>query len=81
LIDKTDAFSRQVYEHETSMLKVLAHPNILTLVDSFETPEVYVIVTQYLAGGEMFDRLQELHHYTEQVFDVFCVRFFLFSDV
>jgi serine/threonine protein kinase len=71
LVNKSHPFGRQVYDHETNMLKMLAHPNILSWVDSFETPDHYVIATQYLAGGEMFDRLQELHHYTEQVFDVF----------
>jgi calcium-dependent protein kinase len=45
---------------------MLKHPNILEFVEAFESQYELVIVTQYLSGGEMFDRLQTLHHYDEK---------------
>ena len=60
------AIARQVFDHETALLKTLAHPNILRLVATFETSDEFVVATQFLQGGEMFDRLQKLHHYDEK---------------
>lgn len=35
------------------------HPNIAKLVDLFENSGYYFIVLEYLAGGDMFDYLEE----------------------
>jgi serine/threonine protein kinase len=67
LIPKSFKYCQLVYDHETSILKDLAHPNIVSLVDAFETQEDYVLVAKYLRGGAMMSRLRALHHYSERV--------------
>jgi hypothetical protein len=44
-----------------------------------QTPDDYVIVTQFLQGGEFFDRLQAMQHYSEKVgLILHLLRIFLF---
>ena len=40
------------------MLKMCQHPNIINLVDLFESSEYYYIVLDYMAGSDLFDYLQ-----------------------
>jgi serine/threonine protein kinase len=35
------------------------HPNIIKLVDFFETNEQYYIVLDYMKGGDLFDYLSK----------------------
>jgi serine/threonine protein kinase len=56
-----------VFLQEVAMLKRLNHPNIVSFIESFSTPAEYVIVNQYLSGGQLFGRLGELTVYNEQV--------------
>lgn len=42
------------------------HPNIITLYDVFESPTELYIVMEACMGGELFDRIKEQGHYSEQ---------------
>ncbi|KAF0703965.1 hypothetical protein AaE_015175 [Aphanomyces astaci] len=50
---------------EISILKQLSHPNIMSLHDVIEEPNVTYLVTEYIAGGELFDRIVEKTFYSE----------------
>ncbi|RHZ21438.1 hypothetical protein DYB37_008609 [Aphanomyces astaci] len=50
---------------EISILKQLSHPNIMSLHDVVEEPNVTYLVTEYIAGGELFDRIVEKTFYSE----------------
>mmetsp|Transcript_8338 Transcript_8338/g.14563 ORF Transcript_8338/g.14563 Transcript_8338/m.14563 type:complete len:426 (-) Transcript_8338:498-1775(-) len=51
---------------EISILNDLNHPHILRLYDTFATTDSYYLVTEYLDGGELFDRIVEKTVYTEK---------------
>jgi len=51
---------------EVSILNELRHPNIITLYDWFEDPKTYYIVTEYMQGGELFDRVVKKEFYSEE---------------
>jgi calcium/calmodulin-dependent protein kinase I len=53
-------------KQEVSILKRLRHPNIVKLVDFFEEPLTYIIVMEYIEGGELFDRIIQKNYYTEK---------------
>jgi calcium-dependent protein kinase len=44
-------------EHEIGLLKVLDHPNIVKLVETFEDKRTYYLVMELCIGGELFDRI------------------------
>ncbi|XP_013396622.1 probable serine/threonine-protein kinase fhkE [Lingula anatina] len=44
---------------EIEVMKQLQHPMLLQLVDAFEIEKHMLLVTEYIAGGELFDRVIE----------------------
>ena len=42
-------------------------PNVITLVDFFVEPKTLYVVQQLAEGGDVFDRLVQRQHYTEEV--------------
>jgi serine/threonine protein kinase len=82
LIPKKKPAAASFYEHEIQILKLLAHPQILPLIDAFECPDDYVVVTPFLSGGELFAKLRTIDHYDEQVnlssilFSIFLFQFY-----
>uniref|UniRef100_UPI00358E9C71 caM kinase-like vesicle-associated protein isoform X1 n=2 Tax=Myxine glutinosa TaxID=7769 RepID=UPI00358E9C71 len=57
---------REIARNEAHMLKMIKHPNVLQLVDSFETRTEYILITEYATGKEVFEWLLELGRYSEQ---------------
>ncbi|KAI9504789.1 Calcium/calmodulin-dependent protein kinase type I [Coemansia spiralis] len=59
---------QQVIRNEISILKRLSrkHPNILNLVDYFETQNNVYLVTELCTGGELFDHIRCRSGFTEQ---------------
>jgi len=51
---------------ETGLLYKLDHPNIIKFYAFFHEPPNYYIVTEYVGGGELFDRIVEKEVYSEQ---------------
>ena len=51
---------------ETSVLEELDHPNIIKMFDRFEETKSYYIVTEYMSGGELFDRIVKKEYYSEE---------------
>lgn len=48
----------ELQRNEIQILKICQHPNIIRLVDVFETFEEYYLVLEYLQGGDLFDYLK-----------------------
>lgn len=65
-LDKMDPQNAQMFEQEVQILRRLNHPNIVQFVDCYESLDDFIIVTQYLEGGEFFDSLQRMKHYSER---------------
>lgn len=51
---------------EISILNGLNYPHIIRLFDTFATVNSYYLVTEYLDGGELFDRIVDKSVYTEK---------------
>ena len=51
---------------EISILTELIHPSIMRLHDTFIDDEHYYLVTEYLSGGELFNRIAEKSTYIEK---------------
>jgi len=51
---------------EVVILKKLKHPNINTLIETFDTKNHLYMVLQLLTGGELFDRIVKKVCYTEE---------------
>ena len=47
----------EVLKREMEFLLRVQHPNICNVVDVFDTPEAFHIVTDYYSGGEVFERI------------------------
>ncbi|RKO88960.1 kinase-like domain-containing protein [Blyttiomyces helicus] len=43
------------HAQELDILKSVSHPNIVSLLDSFDTPAYHCLVLEYVPGGELFD--------------------------
>jgi len=67
-----------VYKHECSpeeqkkilkevdILKQLDHPNIIKIYEFFEDSKFMYIVMELAQGGELFDKIQNVHHFSEK---------------
>jgi len=59
----------QSYDHDAlkDEVKLLAckHPSIIRYVDFFDEPEYYFLLSEVVAGGELFDRICDKTTYTE----------------
>eukprot|EP00993_Chasmostoma_nieuportense_P000551 NODE_1506_length_1478_cov_28.091784_g1428_i0.p1 GENE.NODE_1506_length_1478_cov_28.091784_g1428_i0~~NODE_1506_length_1478_cov_28.091784_g1428_i0.p1 ORF type:complete len:425 (-),score=139.33 NODE_1506_length_1478_cov_28.091784_g1428_i0:102-1376(-) len=52
---------------EVGLLKRLQHQHIVEVKAVFETQELLLVVMELLSGGDLFDKIVELKHYTEGV--------------
>jgi len=52
--------------NEISVMKDLQHPLMLHLNDNFSTPASVVLELELVTGGELFKRIIQLKHYSEQ---------------
>ena len=48
----------ELQKREIEVLKLCQHPNIIRLLDVFESPEKIFIVLEYLEGGDLFTYMQ-----------------------
>ncbi|XP_061835915.1 caM kinase-like vesicle-associated, like [Nerophis lumbriciformis] len=57
---------RKAAKNEIMILKLVNHPNILQLIDTFETRKEYFIIQELATGGDVFDWIQDQGNYTEK---------------
>jgi len=62
LVKNTDQF-----KEEMAIMKLLDHPNIVRLYETFEDARNIYLVLELCTGGELFDRIVEAGNFTEQV--------------
>ncbi|RLN66317.1 hypothetical protein BBJ29_002593 [Phytophthora kernoviae] len=56
----------EAIKFEVSILQQMKHRHIMTLEEFFVEPEYYYLVTEFVSGGELFDRIVEKTFYTEK---------------
>lgn len=52
--------------NELKIMSIIDHPNIVRVYEYFECHNCVFIVMEYMSGGELFDRLVEVEHYSEK---------------
>jgi len=53
------------FKQEIAIMKLMDHPNIIKLYESFEDHRNIYLVMELSTGGELFDRIIEAGHFTE----------------
>jgi len=53
------------FKQEIAIMKMMDHPNIIKLYESFEDHRNIYLVMELSTGGELFDRIIESGHFTE----------------
>lgn len=48
---------RRKLEREVAVLRMVAHPNVMSLYDVYETSRYVFLILEYVPGGELFDHL------------------------
>ncbi|XP_023246836.1 titin homolog isoform X2 [Copidosoma floridanum] len=48
---------RQLVREEMKIMNMLRHPKLLRLTAAFESPKEIVMITEYISGGELFERV------------------------
>lgn len=64
--DLSDEDKEKLVE-EVTILKNLDHPNIVKVLEFYQNHKYFFIVTEYLDGGELFDRIMDSHAFTEEM--------------
>ena len=42
------------------------HPNIIKIIETYEDKKYFYIVTEFLEGGELFDKIMKSQHFSER---------------
>jgi len=53
------------FKQEIAIMKIMDHPNIIKLFESFEDHRNIYLVLELCTGGELFDRIIDSGHFTE----------------
>jgi len=64
-ISKAQMKNIERFKQEIAIMKMMDHPNIIKLFESFEDHRNIYLVMELCAGGELFDRIIESGHFTE----------------
>ena len=56
-IKKTNISDVESFRNEISILRSLDHPNIIKLLETWETDHICFLVTEVCEGGELFDHI------------------------
>ncbi|CAD8110398.1 unnamed protein product [Paramecium sonneborni] len=65
--DKILASQREKMIQEVNILKDLDHPNIVNIYELYQDERYYYLITEYLSGGELFDKIQQRKNLNESM--------------
>lgn len=67
IVNKLNLTSKQLRNitQEISIMKQINHPNILKLLDSYESFSNYFLVLEFINGGEIFNKIIEFTYFSE----------------
>jgi calcium-dependent protein kinase len=64
-ISKQQMKNLERFQQEIAIMKMMDHPNIIKLYETFEDHKNIYLVMELCNGGELFDRIIEAGHFTE----------------
>ncbi|XP_053323402.1 serine/threonine-protein kinase DCLK3 [Spea bombifrons] len=66
IIDKSKLKGKEyIIDNEVRIIKCLSHPNIVRLLDNYETETEIYLIMEYIKGGDLFDAITESVKFTE----------------
>ncbi|XP_041100855.1 serine/threonine-protein kinase DCLK3-like isoform X2 [Polyodon spathula] len=66
IIDKAKLKGKEhMIENEISIIKSLSHPNIVRLLEEYETESEIYLIMEFVHGGDLFDAITESVKFTE----------------
>jgi len=65
-ISKHEVKSFERFRQEISIMKLLDHPNIIKLYETYEDARNIYLIMELCVGGELFERIVEQKHMTEE---------------
>merc|ERR1719359_558869 len=65
-ISKAQMKNIERFKQEIAIMKMMDHPNIIKLFETFEDHRNIYLVMELASGGELFDRIIESGHFTEK---------------
>lgn len=65
IIQKNRVLESHTFKHEIEVLRNLDHPNIVRLLEFFETERLCYLVLEYCEGGELFQKLAKERNFSE----------------
>ena len=66
IIPKSRVKNREILDSEIKVLKQMDHPNIVRLYEVYENSRYIYLVMEMCEGGELFDKLMEMGHFSEK---------------
>jgi len=66
IIDKAKVEEMNDLKREVEIMSKITHPHIVRLYEVYDEPKTMHLVLELLEGGELFDRVVELGHYSEK---------------
>jgi calcium-dependent protein kinase len=64
-ISKAQMKNLDRFKQEIAIMKMMDHPNIIKLYETFEDHRNIYLIMEICSGGELFDRIIETGHFTE----------------
>merc|ERR1719159_250133 len=64
-ISKAQMKNLDRFKQEIAIMKIMDHPNIIKLYESFEDHRNIYLIMELCTGGELFDRIIDSGHFTE----------------
>jgi len=64
-IAKKEMKNIERFKQEIEIMKIMDHPNIIKLFESFEDHRNIYLILELATGGELFDRIIDAGHFTE----------------
>ncbi|CAG9325040.1 unnamed protein product [Blepharisma stoltei] len=65
--DRMDRESNEKMLEEVEILRELDHPNIMKIYEVIESAKSYFIISEFLSGGELFDKIIETQGFNEKI--------------
>jgi len=53
-------------KNEINVLKTIDHPHIMKIIEFYQDPTYFYIVTEFFNGGELFEKIISLKHFSER---------------
>jgi len=68
MIKKIGMEAKELQQHrrEIDVLKMCSHPNIIKLIDVYESLDYIFIILEHMEGGDLFDYLEARGHSTNE---------------